>query len=138
MKKLVATFLIYDLVCLFSQQPKKTKKTTTVLDSSGSPESGFILGQNFWMGSIKGCEAVRQPHTITLSNRFQRYTHADLLTATAPFDVDYRVVYAAHKSPWQIQVEFLLASQVSIFKSIIIYLFIFLLYVLCNGYICRW
>lgn len=84
-----------------------------VLDSSGNPESGFVLGQSFWLGSIRGCEAVQKPHTLTLSNRFERVMHADLLKARAPFDIGYRVVYAAHTSPWQIQVEFLLNAAVS-------------------------
>lgn len=85
-----------------------------VLDSSGTPEPGFIMGQNFWLGSIKGCEAVRNPHTLTLSNRFERIMHANLMKSTAPFDIDYRVVYASHTSPWQIQVEFLLDAAVSL------------------------
>lgn len=84
-----------------------------VLDSSGNPESGFVLGQSFWLGSIKGCEAVQNPHTLTLSNRFERIMHANLQKARAPFDIGYRVVYAAHTSPWQIQVEFLLDAAVS-------------------------
>lgn len=85
----------------------------TVLDSSGNPESGFVLGQSFWLGSIKGCEAVQKPHTLTLSNRFERVMHANLQKARAPFDIGYRVVYAAHTSPWQIKVEFLLDAAVS-------------------------
>lgn len=72
-----------------------------------------MLGQNFWLGSIKGCEAVSHPHTLTLSNRFERIMHAGLLKTKAPFDIGYRVVHASHTSPWQIQVEFLLEAAVS-------------------------
>lgn len=86
-----------------------------VIDSSGTPEPGWVMGHNFWLGSIQGCEAVRKPHKITISSRFERNMHDDLLRAKAPFDINYRVVYASHKSPWQIQVEFLLASQVMCF-----------------------
>lgn len=57
---------------------------------------------------MQGCEAVQRPQKLTLSNRFQRFMHSSLLTSTAPFDMEYRVVYAEHRSPWQIQVEFLL------------------------------
>lgn len=64
---------------------------------------------------MKGCEAVREPHTITLSNRFERYMHTNLMNSKAPFDINYRVVYAVHKSPWQIQVEFLLDTEVCLF-----------------------
>lgn len=94
-------------------QSRQTSQTNTALDSSGNPESGFVLGQSFWLGSIKGCEAVQNPHTLTLSNRFERMMHANLQKARAPFDIGYRVVYATHTSPWQIQVEFLLDAAVS-------------------------
>lgn len=77
------------------------------------PEPGFVLGQNFWFGSIRGCEAVQKPHRLTLSNRFQRFMHSDLLTSTAPFNIDYRMVYAEHRSPLQIQVEFVLEKNVN-------------------------
>lgn len=40
--------------------------------------------------------------------------HSDLLKTKAPFNIEYRVVYATHKSPWQIQVEFLLEAAVSV------------------------
>lgn len=84
------------------------------LDSSGSPGSGFVLGHNFWLGSMKGCEAVQKPPRLTLSSRFQRVMHSALLTSTAPFDIGYRMVYAQHKSPWQIQVEFMLDKIVGV------------------------
>lgn len=79
------------------------------------PEPGFVLGQNFWLGSIKGCAAVQKPPPLTISNRFQRSMHSDLLTATAPFKIDYRMVYAEHRSPLQIQVEFVLEKVVNMF-----------------------
>lgn len=88
-----------------------------MLDASGNPESGFVLGQSFWLGSKKGCEAVQNPLTLTLSSRFERLMHASLQKATAPFDIGYRVVYAAHTSPWQIKVEFLLDAAVSCWHS---------------------
>lgn len=110
-------FLFLFLFWYLSLQPQHFKNQShhdiAVLDSSGNPESGFVLGQSFWLGSIKGCEAVQNPHTLTLSNRFERMMHANLQKARAPFDIGYRVVYAAHTSPWQIQVEFLLDAAVS-------------------------
>lgn len=78
------------------------------------PASGFVLGHNFWMGSMKGCEAVQNPLPLTISNRFERFMHADLWSARAPFDIEYRMVYAEHRSPWQVQVEFLLEKTVCI------------------------
>lgn len=88
---------------------------STALDSSAMPEPGFVLGQNFWLGSMKGCAAVQKPPPLTISNRFQRFMHSDLLTATAPFKIDYRMVYAEHRSPLQIQVEFVLEKIVNIY-----------------------
>lgn len=61
---------------------------------------------------MKGCEAVQKPPPLTISNRFERFMHADLWSATAPFDIGYRMVYAEHRSPWQVQVEFVLEKQV--------------------------
>ena len=74
------------------------------------PQPGFVLGHNFWMGSIEGCEAVQQPPPLTISNRFERFMHNDLWSATAPFDIGYRMVYAEHRSPFQMQVEFALQA----------------------------
>jgi hypothetical protein len=76
------------------------------LDASGRLESGFLLGNNHWLGSQKGCESVKAPLYVTLSNRFERLMKPDLIRSTAPFEMDYRVVYAKHYSPWQIEIKF--------------------------------
>lgn len=83
------------------------------LDSSGMPTPGFVLGHNFWMGSFKGCENIRSPPSLTISNRFERFMHSNLWSASAPFDIGYRMIYAEHRSPWQVQVEFFLEKAVS-------------------------
>lgn len=85
----------------------------SALDASAMPGSGFVLGQNFLLGSVRGCAAVQEPHIVTISNRFKRHMRSDLLTAVAPIETDYRVVYAEHQSPLQIQVEFTLDKRVS-------------------------
>lgn len=77
-----------------------------VLDSSGHDESGFLLGNNHWLGSRKGCDSVKAPLHVTMSDRFERLMKPDLIHDTAPFDMNYRVVYAKHYSPWQIEVKF--------------------------------
>lgn len=78
-----------------------------VLDSSGQSGSGFLLGNNHWLGSTKGCESVKEPLYITLSDRFERLMKPDLIYDTAPFEVDYRVVYTKHHSPWQVEIKFM-------------------------------
>lgn len=77
-----------------------------VLDASGHDGPGFLLGNNHWLGSRIGCESVKTPLYVTMSDRFERLMKPDLLYDTAPFDVNYRVVYAKHYSPWQIEVKF--------------------------------
>lgn len=86
----------------------------SVLDASGIPESGFVLGNNFWLGSSKGCDSARKPHALVISKRFNRHMHEHLMTSIAPFDIDYRVIYASHSSPWQVQVEFYLDRAVNL------------------------
>jgi hypothetical protein len=76
------------------------------LDSSGRLESGFLLGNNHWLGSEKGCQSVKAPLYVTLSNRFERLMKPDLIRSTAPFEMDYRIVFAKHYSPWQIEIKF--------------------------------
>lgn len=76
------------------------------LDSSGHFGSGFLLGNNHWFGSEKGCQSTQAPLYVTLSNRFERLMKPNLIHATAPFDMDYRIVYAKHYSPWQIEIKF--------------------------------
>ncbi|KAG5676992.1 hypothetical protein PVAND_006783 [Polypedilum vanderplanki] len=76
------------------------------LDSSGRFESGFLLGNNHWLGSQRGCDSVKSPLYVTLSNRFERLMKSDLIRSTAPFEMDYRIVYAKHYSPWQIEIKF--------------------------------
>lgn len=70
------------------------------------PQPGFVLGQNFLFGSAAGCRAVQRPNIVTISNQFKRYMDPNLLTNSAPIEVNYRMVYAEHQSLYQIQVEF--------------------------------
>lgn len=41
-----------------------------------------------------------------LSDRFERLMKPDLIREVASFEVDYRIVYAKHHSPWQIEIKF--------------------------------
>ncbi|XP_054739834.1 nose resistant to fluoxetine protein 6-like [Anastrepha obliqua] len=76
-----------------------------VLDASATKPSGFVFGQNFWLGSREACGTVKSPVAITLSKNYQRIMHFALITERAPFDVDYRVVYLRHHSPWQVEIK---------------------------------
>jgi hypothetical protein len=79
----------------------------SVLDSSGEPNSGFLLGNNFWLGSPNVCKHVNEELKLTLSDRFERTMKKDLLTSLSPFEVQFRVVHAKHNSPWQVQMKVL-------------------------------
>ncbi|KAL7051333.1 hypothetical protein ACKWTF_004432 [Chironomus riparius] len=76
------------------------------LDSSGHFGSGFLHGNNHWLGSEKGCQSLTSPLHVTLSNRFERLMKPDLIHAVAPFEMNYRMIYAKHYSAWQIEIKF--------------------------------
>ncbi|XP_013103772.1 nose resistant to fluoxetine protein 6 [Stomoxys calcitrans] len=82
-----------------------------VLDASGSKPPGFVFGQNFWFGSREACGAVRRPVGITLSDNYPRVMKQGIINDLAPFDMDYRVVYLKHRSPWQVEIK-LMSEQV--------------------------
>uniref|UniRef100_A0A1A9ZAU2 Nose resistant-to-fluoxetine protein N-terminal domain-containing protein n=1 Tax=Glossina pallidipes TaxID=7398 RepID=A0A1A9ZAU2_GLOPL len=84
---------------------RKDSWAIKVLDASGTKPPGFVFGQNFWLGSREGCGAVRRPLGITLSANFPRIMHNTLISETAPFEVDYRVIYLKHNSPWQVELK---------------------------------
>ncbi|XP_065368747.1 nose resistant to fluoxetine protein 6-like [Calliphora vicina] len=81
------------------------------LDASGSKPAGFVFGQNFWFGSQEACGAVRRPVGITLSENFPRVMKLGIIKEIAPFDMDYRVVYLRHNSPWQVEIK-LMSEQI--------------------------
>ncbi|XP_037954991.1 nose resistant to fluoxetine protein 6-like [Teleopsis dalmanni] len=76
-----------------------------VLDASGTKPSGFVFGQNFWLGSRESCNAAQNPVSITLSKNFERVMHFGIITERAPFDMNYGVVYLRHNSPWQVEIK---------------------------------
>ncbi|XP_068148885.1 nose resistant to fluoxetine protein 6 [Drosophila tropicalis] len=92
---------------ILSKQPWAMK----VLDASGTKPSGFVYGQNYWFGSREACKDVQRPVGITLSKNFDRVMHLGLITQRAPFDMDYRVVYLRHSSPWQVEIK-LMSEQI--------------------------
>ncbi|XP_030558156.1 nose resistant to fluoxetine protein 6 [Drosophila novamexicana] len=92
---------------ILNKQPWAMK----VLDASGAKSSGFVFGQNYWLGSREGCSSVQRPMGITLSKNYERIMHHGLITQQAPFDMDYRVVYLRHNSPWQVEIK-LMSEQI--------------------------
>lgn len=74
---------------------------STVLDASAKPAPGFIIGNNFWLGSQDQCRYVNRKMSFHLSDRFKRSMKANLFNETAPFEVEMKIVHAKHFSPWQ-------------------------------------
>jgi hypothetical protein len=77
------------------------------LDASGNKGPGFVLSNTYWLGSRLTCDSIGQGYKITLSDRLQRNTVPDLLAANAPISVQFRMVYAKHSSPWQVDLKFI-------------------------------
>ncbi|KAH8343231.1 hypothetical protein KR059_007193 [Drosophila kikkawai] len=92
---------------ILAKQPWAMK----VLDASGTKPSGFVYGQNYWLGSREACRGVQRPVEITLSKNFDRVMHYGIITQQAPFDMDYRVIYLRHSSPWQVEIK-LMSEQI--------------------------
>ncbi|XP_017865390.1 PREDICTED: nose resistant to fluoxetine protein 6 isoform X1 [Drosophila arizonae] len=92
---------------ILNKQPWALK----VLDASGGKPSGFIFGQNYWLGSREACGSMQRPLGITLSKQYKRQMHNGLITQQSPFDMDYRVIYLRHNSPWQVELK-LMSEQI--------------------------
>jgi hypothetical protein len=75
---------------------------TLVLDASAKKSSGFIVGNNHWLGSQFTCESVNSEILTSTTNQTKATNIADLLQTKAPINVAFKLVYAKHQSPFQI------------------------------------
>ncbi|XP_054732314.1 nose resistant to fluoxetine protein 6-like [Anastrepha obliqua] len=76
------------------------------LDASGSKPPAFIFGDNFWLGNQELCEAARNGLNLDISRYIKHKMNVSLLAARSPLDVDYRVVFLDHDSPYQVDAVF--------------------------------
>ncbi|XP_011187415.2 O-acyltransferase like protein [Zeugodacus cucurbitae] len=83
---------------MLMQQPWAMK----MYDGSGFREPGFIMGNGIWLGSRNTCNAVKTPVNLKLSTHIPHKMNPKIMTDTAPFPTDYRVVNLWHNSTWQI------------------------------------
>lgn len=72
------------------------------MDASAKPASGFMSGNNFWLGMHDQCKYVSNEFSIKLSDRYKRNMAPNLLEDTAPFEVEMRYAYVRHSSPYQV------------------------------------
>lgn len=75
-----------------------------VLDASGSVASGFVWGNNYWLGSKKACDLVNSPVRVVLSQNLPKNHLKNLTEIQSPFPVDYKLIWAKHRSQWQIDI----------------------------------
>ena len=85
---------------------KSCKLLILVLDSSGEKKSGFMIGNNNWIGSREQCYYTNNIIPITINKqpgRFNRTMKPDLFHNIAPFQMTFKIVHAQHYSPLQVQ-----------------------------------
>lgn len=75
-----------------------------VFDASGRVGSGFIWGNNYWLGSEKACLLANSPIRVVLSTKLPKNNFANLSIVESPFPVEYKLVWAKHQSRWQLDI----------------------------------
>lgn len=84
---------------------KKELWTLKLRDASGRPSSGFVWGNNFWLGSEANCNQLMHPREIPLSSSKTRRMQRNNTAVISKVPVKYRMFYAAHTSPIQFDTE---------------------------------
>lgn len=75
-----------------------------MLDASGRPESGFVWGNNYWLGSKAACDTINTPVSLFLSTVNDRLNFKNLTETESTVPVEYRMVYARHYPKFQVDV----------------------------------
>lgn len=76
-----------------------------VRDASGKSSSGFIWGNNFWLGHHHYCNLMNNPPKIPLEPTGTRRMYENSTSIASKVPVDYRMFYASHMSPVQFDTE---------------------------------
>ncbi|CAO1315794.1 unnamed protein product [Diamesa hyperborea] len=69
-----------------------------VKDASGNAKSGFVWGNNFWLGSLRACNLLNNPPKIYLAASKVRNGWANLTEIGSKIPLDYRMFYVKHAS----------------------------------------
>lgn len=74
-----------------------------LLDVSGTPGDGFLIGNNFWTGSRLGCDYINEKRTLPVSAKWKKNASLfrDPEFEYPPFDVQYYVARFTHNSTMQ-------------------------------------
>ncbi|XP_012225930.1 nose resistant to fluoxetine protein 6-like [Linepithema humile] len=78
-----------------------------MLDSSGEPKSGFLYGNNYWLGSRSQCYDTMNKYPFELSKRnlLNNSLYRDRQKEYPPFKINYFVAHFKHNSTLQYHVE---------------------------------
>lgn len=72
-----------------------------VRDASGKSTSGFMWGNNFWLGGERACFNLNKPPKINLIKSANRKMFENMTQVASVIPVEYRVFYATHTSTVQ-------------------------------------
>lgn len=96
---------IFDWIVIISfLMRKKYHFRPEVLDASGHVAPGFIWGNNYWLGSEKQCSFINHRAPVILSHELRKNHFKNLTYIESPFPVEYKLVWAKHRSHWQIDI----------------------------------
>lgn len=76
-----------------------------VEDSSGRKPTGFLYGNNYYLGSKFMCESLNNPPDIYVAPYEHRLMDLSTLEVKSAFPVEYRMIYLNHTSKLQFIVE---------------------------------
>lgn len=76
----------------------------TVLDASGRPDSGFVMGNNMWLGSRESCTFLNKPIKFYPAIKRERLSYPNVIEIASPLSVEYRVIYLRHMSKIQLDI----------------------------------
>lgn len=72
-----------------------------VRDASGKSGTGFVWGNNYWLGQERPCYWLNRPREIILTSTKTRRMHRNDTAVISKVPVEYRMFYATHTSPVQ-------------------------------------
>lgn len=80
---------------------KSEKGKFSVQDASGKSTTGFMWGNNFWLGGERACHLLNDPPKISLVKSANRKMVENMTDIGSEVPVEYRMFYASHTSPVQ-------------------------------------
>ena len=97
----------------FVNIPTKDEKFL-VLDVSGTKTNRFTLGNNFWLGSRRGCVQLNNPPKIHLRPSSSRKMQENVTEVRSEIPVVYRMIRIAHTSAIQFDIDLFNQSTIHV------------------------